>query len=145
MKIAGFPAIATQKDTSETDFLKNVAAKMGMCRLEPSSQMPSNVRAQAKKSNPSMGSPSHLGIQFKVSECVLSICLVHPGHAPSVSLPSQLSRAGQDCIYVPYLTVYLMISLPEMSYEHCIFMVLANATAEHTNKSPWVCANLSLK
>ena len=35
-------------------------------------------------------------------------------------------RAGQNRIYTPYMTVYLIESLPKMPYIHRIFMVLAN-------------------
>jgi hypothetical protein len=37
-----------------------------------------------------------------------------------------MSRVGQDCIYTPYMTVYLVISLPKIPYVHRIYMVLAN-------------------
>jgi len=35
-------------------------------------------------------------------------------------------RVGQNCIYTPYMTVYLVISLPKIPYIHRIYMVLAN-------------------
>jgi len=35
-------------------------------------------------------------------------------------------RVGQNRIYTPYMTVYLMISLPKIPYIHRIYMVLAN-------------------
>ena len=35
-------------------------------------------------------------------------------------------RVGQNCIYTPYMTVYLFISLPKIPYIHRIYMVLAN-------------------
>jgi hypothetical protein len=37
-----------------------------------------------------------------------------------------MCRVGQNCIYTPYLTVYLVISLPTIPYIHRIYMVLAN-------------------
>ena len=37
-------------------------------------------------------------------------------------------RVGQNCIYTPYMTVYLVISLPSVPYMHRINMVLANPT-----------------
>ena len=41
-----------------------------------------------------------------------------------------IDRVGQNCIYTPYMTVYLMISLPipYIPYIHRIYMVLANPT-----------------
>jgi len=37
-------------------------------------------------------------------------------------------RVGQNRIYTPYMTVYLVISLPNIPYIHRIYMVLANST-----------------
>jgi hypothetical protein len=39
-----------------------------------------------------------------------------------------LFRVGQNRIYTPYMTVYLVISLPKLPYIHRIYMVLANPT-----------------
>jgi hypothetical protein len=39
-----------------------------------------------------------------------------------------MHRVGQNCIYTPYMTVYLVISLPKVPYIHRIYMVLANPT-----------------
>jgi len=39
-----------------------------------------------------------------------------------------MSRVGQNRIYTPYMTVYLVITLPEIPYMHRICMVLANPT-----------------
>jgi len=39
-----------------------------------------------------------------------------------------ICRVGQNRIYTPYMTVYLMISLPKIPYIHRIYMVLANPT-----------------
>ena len=40
----------------------------------------------------------------------------------------QIYRVGQNCLYTPYMTVYLMISLSKIPYIHRIYMVLANPT-----------------
>jgi len=40
-------------------------------------------------------------------------------------------RVGQNRIYTPYMTVYLVISLPKIPYKHRIYMVLANPTQMH--------------
>jgi hypothetical protein len=37
-----------------------------------------------------------------------------------------MCRVGQNRIYTPYMTVYLVISLPNLPYIHRIYMVLAN-------------------
>ena len=37
-----------------------------------------------------------------------------------------MTRVGQNRIYTPYTTVYLVISLPKIPYVHRIYMVLAN-------------------
>jgi hypothetical protein len=42
----------------------------------------------------------------------------------------QMSRVGQNRINTPYMTVYLVISLPKIPYTHRIYMVLANPTNE---------------
>ena len=39
-----------------------------------------------------------------------------------------MHRVGQNRLYTPYLTVYLVISLPKTLYTHRIYMVLANPT-----------------
>jgi len=41
-------------------------------------------------------------------------------------LRNDMCRVGQNCIYAPYMTVYLVISLPKIPYIHRIYMVLAN-------------------
>jgi len=40
--------------------------------------------------------------------------------------PCITSRVVQNRIYTPYMTVYLVISLPKLPYVHRIYMVLAN-------------------
>ena len=39
-----------------------------------------------------------------------------------------INRVGQNRIYAPSMTVYLVISLPNIPYIHRIYMVLANPT-----------------
>ena len=39
-----------------------------------------------------------------------------------------ISRVGRNRIYAPYMTVYMVISLPKIPYTHRIYMVLANPT-----------------
>ena len=38
-----------------------------------------------------------------------------------------ICRGGQNRIYIPYMTVYLVISLPKIPYINRIYMVLANS------------------
>ena len=45
-----------------------------------------------------------------------------------------MSRVGQNRIYTPYLTVYLVISLPKIPYVHRIYMVLANPINEQCDE-----------
>ena len=40
----------------------------------------------------------------------------------------RMCRVGQNRIYTPYMTVYLVISLPKIPYVNRIYMVLANPT-----------------
>jgi len=39
---------------------------------------------------------------------------------------TSICRVGQNRIYTPYMTVYMVISLPKIPYIHHIYMVLAN-------------------
>ena len=39
-----------------------------------------------------------------------------------------MCMVGQNRTYTPYMTVYLVISLPKIPYIHCVYMVLANPT-----------------
>ena len=39
---------------------------------------------------------------------------------------SCLCRVGQDREHAPYMTLYLVLSLPKIPYLHCIYKVLAN-------------------
>ena len=38
----------------------------------------------------------------------------------------RVSKVGQNRIFTPYMTVYMVISLPNIPYTHRIHMVLAN-------------------
>ena len=38
----------------------------------------------------------------------------------------EIARVDQNRIYAPYMTVYVVISLPKMPYVRRIYMVLAN-------------------
>jgi len=54
---------------------------------------------------------------------------------------SVMHRVGQNRIYTPYMTVYLVVSLPKIPYLHRIYMVLANLSyASFPNKHS--CCNL---
>jgi len=44
-------------------------------------------------------------------------------------------RVGQNRIYTPYMTVYLVISLPGIPHKHRIYMVLANPS--HAGSQSW--------
>jgi len=41
---------------------------------------------------------------------------------------SRTYRVGQNRMYAPYMTVYLVVSLPQIPYIHRMYMVLANPT-----------------
>jgi len=45
---------------------------------------------------------------------------------PAQTLLVNIFRVGQNRIYTPYMTVYLVIPLPKIPYIHRIYMVLAN-------------------
>jgi len=47
-----------------------------------------------------------------------------------------MSKVGQNRIYKPYMTVYLVIFLPKIPYIHRIYMVLANPTNVTLNTEP---------
>jgi len=55
------------------------------------------------------------------------VCVVHLFEKMLVSVVL-MSRVGQNRIYTPYMTVYLVISLPKIPYIHRIYMVLTNPT-----------------
>jgi len=58
---------------------------------------------------------------FTMSMYVWPCCTTRVGHKHTC-----IARVGQNRIYTPYMTVYLMISLPKIPYIHRIYMVLAN-------------------
>jgi len=69
----------------------------------------------------------------------------------SKSTPLNISRVIQDRIYALYTTVYLVVSLPDVPYIHCIHMVLANpeynpkmshsmSSSHHHPPDPWLSA-----
>ena len=49
-------------------------------------------------------------------------------HDESTAMERPICRVGQNRIYTPYMTVYLVISLQKIPYVHRIHMVLANPT-----------------
>jgi len=68
---------------------------------------------------------THLLIFKRRGQQLQSVCGVN-GHPPCHELCRlQMCRVGQN-VYVPYMTVYLVISLPKIPYIHHIYMVLAN-------------------
>ena len=69
---------------------------------------------------------SHMSIICQLIKSQSIICL-------SNVTPCKKSRVGQDRTYTPYMTVYLVISLPKLPYIHRIYMVLANPTDEETS------------
>ena len=50
----------------------------------------------------------------------------NPSHKKLERRTKAMLRVGQNRIYAPYMTVYLVISLPKIPYIHRIYMVLAN-------------------
>jgi len=63
-----------------------------------------------------------------VQKYVTSFAL-QPRKPPGLVLTTDhISRVGQNHIYTPYMTVYLVISLPKIPYIHRVYMVLANPT-----------------
>ena len=44
-----------------------------------------------------------------------------------------MHRVGQNRMYAPYMTVYLVISLPKLPYTHRVYMVLANPIHARTS------------
>ena len=53
-------------------------------------------------------------------------------------------RVGQNRIYAPYMTVYLVISLPKIPFIHRIYMVLANPTYATCTGAPKCASCLQL-
>jgi len=52
--------------------------------------------------------------------------LLKQGSFHVYSFMCYIIRVGQNRIYTPYMTIYLVISLPIIPYTHRIYMVLAN-------------------
>ena len=46
---------------------------------------------------------------------------------------TRICRVGQNLIYAPYMTVYLVISMPKIPYIHRTYMVPANPTDMHVH------------
>ena len=46
-----------------------------------------------------------------------------------------MHRVGQNCMYTPYMTVYMVVSLPKKTYVHRIYMVLSITMQQLTDKS----------
>jgi hypothetical protein len=68
------------------------------------------------------------GLQPKCALCKNSES--NTQHNVALRFSRMLIRVGQNRMYVPYMTVYLVISLPEIPYTHRIniYVVLANPT-----------------
>jgi len=60
-----------------------------------------------------------------VQACVRPLSLSRSAHVQQ-SFSASMCRVGQNRIYTPYMTAYLVISLPKILYVNCIYMVLAN-------------------
>ena len=58
-------------------------------------------------------------------------------------ISNNIVTVGQNRMYTPYMTVYLVISLPNVPYIHCIYIFLANPKHSHTD--PAMPPNLSQK
>jgi len=48
----------------------------------------------------------------------------------------RIYRVGQNRIFTPYMTVYLVISLPKILHTHRIYTVPANPTYIHGSGQP---------
>ena len=59
------------------------------------------------------------------------ICVYLMRTQQTIPCTHRISRVGQNCIYTPYMTVYVVIPLPKIPYIHRIYMVLANPTYKH--------------
>jgi hypothetical protein len=64
------------------------------------------------------------------SDALINVGIESDSHTPTVT-----HRVGQNRIYTPYMTVYLVISLPKIPYIHRIYMVLANPSYTATSHS----------
>ena len=64
-----------------------------------------------------------------VCECVcvpMSACCIPDPQAETFTGGLNTLRVGQNRLYTLYVTIYLVIPLPDIPYMHRIFMVLAN-------------------
>ena len=68
--------------------------------------------------------------QHHASGCAWRLSDINGDNVNGLLLASLVARVSQSRIYTPYMTVCLMISLPEIPYIHRIYMVLANPTTE---------------
>ena len=59
---------------------------------------------------------------------LLLVCSLSSSTHRATYRAQHIGRVGQNRIYAPYMTVYLVISLPKIPYIHRIYMVLANPT-----------------
>ena len=63
---------------------------------------------------------------FPITALCLCVSLQFSGICLRLQYPAYIPRFGQSRIYSPYMTIYLVISLPNKPYVHRIYMVLAN-------------------
>jgi len=88
-----------------------------------------------------LANPNHFTSRYTQYSCLCRSVTQNPSSlAPRPSKPTDIilliilhpathnTRVGQNRIYTPYMTVYLVISLQKIPYMHRIYMVLANAT-----------------
>jgi hypothetical protein len=69
---------------------------------------------------------SHIPTCTVITQAALFMPIEAQACMPGVG--ALIPRVGQNRIYTPYMTVYLVISLPKLPYIHRIYMVLANPT-----------------
>ena len=66
--------------------------------------------------------------EVNLDAVLLFVLICNLLHCKLQAYQTHMRRVGQNRIYTPYMTVYLVISLPEIPYTHRIYMVLANPT-----------------
>jgi hypothetical protein len=73
--------------------------------------------------------------------CARGVCCHVPGNKNSEDHEcNYMFMVGQYRIYTPYMTVYLVISLPKIPYIHRIYMVLANPKyVASKGRAGWSC------
>ena len=78
----------------------------------------------------SFPTPKHTSVVQFISNTQAHICgsiyCQQQGTPRGLARTVHIQRVGQNRIYTPYMTVYLVISLPKIPYIHRIYMVLAN-------------------